>query len=135
MLTRRPPTDDMFAEGLNLQKWVSMAFPDRMVEVVDECLFTNLSDENDENEQEKIYECVRQMLVMGLACTKEMPQQRPEMREVVEALESIREAFVGSTWTSRFTPSSTIEALLHNIKAPRNGGRGVDGQNCSSSTY
>eukprot|EP01018_Ginkgo_biloba_P038005 Gb_12050 [translate_table: standard] len=128
MLTRRRPTDEMFSGGLNLQKWVNMAFPERMVEVVDECLFTNVSDE----EQHKIYECVREMMGVGLACTKEMPQQRPQMGDVVRALESIREAFVGITWTSTFTPSSTIQALLHHT--PGNGSRGVDGQSCSSST-
>eukprot|EP01018_Ginkgo_biloba_P020458 Gb_10661 [translate_table: standard] len=93
ILTRRRPTDDMFSGGLNLQNWVNMAFPGRMVEVVDECLLTNVSD----NEQHKIYECVREMMGVGLACTKETPQQRPQMREVVGALESIREAFVGRT--------------------------------------
>eukprot|EP00253_Pinus_taeda_P029703 PITA_29703 len=28
MLTRKKPTDDMFAEGMNLQKWVGSAFPE-----------------------------------------------------------------------------------------------------------
>eukprot|EP01018_Ginkgo_biloba_P020251 Gb_31861 [translate_table: standard] len=127
MLTRRRPTDDMFSGGLNLQKWVNMAFPERLVEVVDECLFTNVSDD----EQHKTYECVREMMGVGLACTKEMPQHRPQMTDVVRALESIREAFVGNTWTSRFTPSSTIEDLLHNT---RNGSRGVHRQSGSSSS-
>eukprot|EP01018_Ginkgo_biloba_P027325 Gb_34075 [translate_table: standard] len=68
MLTRRRPTDDMFSGGLNLQKWVNMAFPERMVE-----------------------------------------------------------------GNSRFTPSSTIETLLHNTNAP--GNRAVDNQSCSSSTF
>eukprot|EP01018_Ginkgo_biloba_P025736 Gb_09064 [translate_table: standard] len=71
MLTRRRPTDDMFSGGLNLQKWVNMAFPEKMVEVVDECLLTNVSDDD---ERHKINECVREMMGVGLACTKEMPQ-------------------------------------------------------------
>eukprot|EP01018_Ginkgo_biloba_P008729 Gb_35194 [translate_table: standard] len=109
-----------------------MGFPERMVEVVDECLLTNVSDD----EQDKIYECVREMMGVGLACTKEIPQQRPQMTDVVRALESIGEAFVGSTWTSRFTATSTIEDLLHNnTNARGNGSRGVDGQSCFTSTY
>eukprot|EP01018_Ginkgo_biloba_P038115 Gb_20997 [translate_table: standard] len=128
MLTRRRPTDEMFSGGLNLQKWVNMALPERMVEVVDECLFTNMGDD----EQHKNSECVREMMSVGLACTKEMPQQRPQMKDVVRALESMREAFVGSTWTSRFTTSSTIEDLLHHT--PGNGSMGVDGQSSSSNT-
>eukprot|EP01018_Ginkgo_biloba_P041250 Gb_00019 [translate_table: standard] len=130
MLTRRRPTDDIFSRenGLNLQKLVNTAFPERMVEVVDECLLTNVSDD----ERQKIDECVREMMGVGLACTKEMPQHRPQMTDVVRALESIREAFVGSTWTSRFTPSSTIEALLHN-NTNGNGSRGIDGEGCPSS--
>eukprot|EP01018_Ginkgo_biloba_P010512 Gb_14093 [translate_table: standard] len=90
MLTRRRPTDDMFSGVLNLQIWVNMAFPDRIVEVVDECLVTNASDD----EQDRIYKCVREMMGVGLACTKEIPQQRPQMRDVVRALESVGEAFV-----------------------------------------
>eukprot|EP01018_Ginkgo_biloba_P027272 Gb_03531 [translate_table: standard] len=43
MLTRRQPTDEMFSGGLNLQKRVSMAFPERMEEVVDECFWTNVN--------------------------------------------------------------------------------------------
>eukprot|EP01018_Ginkgo_biloba_P027380 Gb_35296 [translate_table: standard] len=35
LLTRKRPTDHMFAEGLNMHKWASADFPNRMMEVVD----------------------------------------------------------------------------------------------------
>ncbi|XP_059066238.1 putative leucine-rich repeat receptor-like serine/threonine-protein kinase At2g24130 [Cryptomeria japonica] len=38
LLTRRRPTDDMFTEGINLQKWIEMHFPNRISDVVDNCL-------------------------------------------------------------------------------------------------
>eukprot|EP01018_Ginkgo_biloba_P010511 Gb_14094 [translate_table: standard] len=82
ILTRTRPID-MFSGEFKLPNRVSMAFPERIMEVVDECLLTN-----------------------------EIPQQRPQMTDVVRALERIIETFVGSTWTSRFTPSSTIQDLL-----------------------
>eukprot|EP01018_Ginkgo_biloba_P006960 Gb_28007 [translate_table: standard] len=38
MMTRKRPTDSMFVGGLNLQNWVNTAFPDRLIEVVENAL-------------------------------------------------------------------------------------------------
>eukprot|EP01018_Ginkgo_biloba_P027490 Gb_23094 [translate_table: standard] len=69
IITRKRPTDEMFVEGLNLHKWVSMAYPDRMVEVVDECLLRGAN--SDERSQDEICNCVIQLLNVGLLCSKE----------------------------------------------------------------
>eukprot|EP01018_Ginkgo_biloba_P002912 Gb_08591 [translate_table: standard] len=85
MVTRKRPTDEMFVEGVNLHKWVSMAYPDRMVEVVDGSLLNN----SDERSQDEICNCLIQLLNVGLLCSKESPEQRPTMREVVGRLEKV----------------------------------------------
>ncbi|GLJ20921.1 hypothetical protein SUGI_0381880 [Cryptomeria japonica] len=54
LFMRKRPTNDMFAEGINLPKWI------------------------------------------GLFCTRELPQQRPNMMEIIERLERITETFLGS---------------------------------------
>eukprot|EP01018_Ginkgo_biloba_P028002 Gb_41584 [translate_table: standard] len=43
MLTKKKPTSEMFVEELTLPKWVSMAFPDRIVDIVDSSLQTDIS--------------------------------------------------------------------------------------------
>ncbi|KAH9291572.1 hypothetical protein KI387_043233, partial [Taxus chinensis] len=53
------PTDDMFVEGINLQKWVGMNFPNQIIEVVDGNLL------RDANELE---------LSMALACLTQFMQ-------------------------------------------------------------
>eukprot|EP01018_Ginkgo_biloba_P002929 Gb_12600 [translate_table: standard] len=99
MVTRKRPTDEMFVEGVNLHKWVSMAYPDRMVEVVDGSLLNNSA----ERSQDEICNCLIQLLNVGLLCSKESPEQRPTMREVVGRLEMIRESFSGIRGAPRLT--------------------------------
>lgn len=95
MMTRKRPTDRMFVEGLNLPKWVRMAFPDRIGEVMDTSL---LRGENiDALEQHEILNCVNQLAALGLVCTRESPEERPTMTEVVTVLERIRKTVVGDS--------------------------------------
>eukprot|EP01018_Ginkgo_biloba_P029903 Gb_04558 [translate_table: standard] len=72
----------------------SMAFLDRLVEVVDNSLLKDSSD--DGTEEVVIYKCLEQSIGVGLVCTRESLEEGPNMREVVNMLESIRKTFVGS---------------------------------------
>lgn len=91
MMTGKRPTDSMFIEGLNLQKWVTMAFPHKIGEVIDTSL---LRDANIvAQEQDEIFNCVNQLLLLGLECTRESPEERPTMIMVVSVLEQIRKTF------------------------------------------
>eukprot|EP01018_Ginkgo_biloba_P027266 Gb_03523 [translate_table: standard] len=42
MFTRTRPINERFVGELNLHKWVRSAFPNRVVEVLDNCLFPNM---------------------------------------------------------------------------------------------
>ncbi|KAH9318896.1 hypothetical protein KI387_020665, partial [Taxus chinensis] len=86
LLTRRRPTDDMFVEGINLQNWVVMNFPNNIMEVMDNHLLKDVNG----SEISMVSTCVTQFMEVGLVCTRELPQQRPSMMEVVEKLEKIR---------------------------------------------
>ncbi|GLJ20765.1 hypothetical protein SUGI_0378380 [Cryptomeria japonica] len=92
LLTRKRPTDGLFIEGTNLPKWVDMNFPNNIIEVVD----TNLLRDVKESESSMILSCLTQFMQVGLACTRELPQQRPNMMEIVKRLEKIRVAFIGA---------------------------------------
>ncbi|KAH9291276.1 hypothetical protein KI387_043535, partial [Taxus chinensis] len=73
----RRPTDDMFVEGINMQKWVGMNFPNNIREVVDNNLLRDAS----ELELSIILPCLTQLMWMGLICTRDLSQQRPDMTE------------------------------------------------------
>lgn len=105
MMTRKRPTDSMFVEGLNLLKWVSMAFPDKIWEVIDTSL---LRDAN--IDAHEILNCVNQLVLLGLVCTRESPEERPTMIEVVAILERIKKTFVGITGVSKLP--SDLSSLL-----------------------
>eukprot|EP01018_Ginkgo_biloba_P027173 Gb_15376 [translate_table: standard] len=93
------PEHEMFVEGLNLHKWVSMAYPDRMTEVVDGRVLRDVN--SDERSPDEILNCVIQLLHVGLVCSKEF----------------IRESFVGIRGTSRLRPDISSR---HNAGAPSN---------------
>ena len=96
MMTRNRPTNSMFVEGLNLSKWVRMDFPDKIWEVINTRL---LRDEN--IDAHEILNCVNQLVLLGLVCTRESPEERPTMIEVVAILERIKKTFVGITGVSK----------------------------------
>ncbi|GLJ39693.1 hypothetical protein SUGI_0811520 [Cryptomeria japonica] len=95
LLTRRRPIDDMFTEGINLQKWIEMHFPNRISDVVDNCLLIDAH----ESGTSVVIECLTQFIQIGLFCTRESPQERPDMTEIVDRLNTIRGAFLGTPKT------------------------------------
>jgi len=72
MLTRKKPTDNMFVEGMNLQKWVGSSFPNRVGEVVDLSILRRI---NTIVEEDKELNCLNHLVSMGLLCTKESPKE------------------------------------------------------------
>ncbi|XP_059075037.1 putative leucine-rich repeat receptor-like serine/threonine-protein kinase At2g24130 [Cryptomeria japonica] len=82
LLTMKRPTDDIFNEGINLQKWIEMHFPNKISNVVDNFLLIDVN----ESEISTVMECLTQFLQIGLFCTRESPQERPNMMEIVDRL-------------------------------------------------
>eukprot|EP01018_Ginkgo_biloba_P024492 Gb_17927 [translate_table: standard] len=113
MLPRKRPTHEMFAGDLNLHKWVSSVFPNRVVDVVDSSLLIRevggetMDPINDVNQN-----CVISLLQVGLLCTKESPQERPTMRDVVIMLKSLTASFVGRAGASYRLKPTIPTALL-----------------------
>jgi serine/threonine protein kinase len=129
MFTRKQPTSDMFVENLNLHNWVDFTFPDRLKEVIDSGLFSEL--DGDEFEENNAYKCLISLMRVGLLCSKYSLQERPTMRVVVRMLESIREDLVENIVSSRGLRRS-IPNLLSNTNATSNG---APAQNEQSSTF
>ncbi|XP_059068886.1 probable LRR receptor-like serine/threonine-protein kinase At3g47570 [Cryptomeria japonica] len=97
MLTRKRPTHQMFVDGLSLRMWVSMAFPDRISEVVDCSLLLCSGGITDST-----CTCLTQLIRVALLCSNDSPKDRPSMPEVVELLECIEAMFEGSRIDSKY---------------------------------
>eukprot|EP01018_Ginkgo_biloba_P028033 Gb_15169 [translate_table: standard] len=92
MVTRKRPSSDMFVDGLDLHKWASMAFPDKIEEVVDGNLLRDTYNEGMDRQREAFH-CLSELIHVSLMCTKESPEERPNMIEVVRLVENIRKIF------------------------------------------
>jgi len=117
MFTRKQPTSDMFVGDLDLHNWVNFAFPNRLKEVIDNGLFSEVY--VDEFEENNVYKCLISLLHVGLLCSKYSLEGRPTMRVVVRMLESIREDLVANAVASRGLRPS-ISNLLSNTNATKN---------------
>jgi hypothetical protein len=113
MHTRKQPTSDMFGGDLTLHKWVNLLFPNRVNEVIDNNIFTEM--DGDEFEKYIVYKCLLSLLNVGFLCSKDSPEERPTMKDVVILLVSAREKCVGSR---RLRLS--ISYFLNNTNATRN---------------
>nr|CAD1843088.1 unnamed protein product [Ananas comosus var. bracteatus] len=99
MLTGKRPTNEMFKDGLSLHKFVSMAFPERVEDILDHELFKdagehglNFGMENHTNTF--VFErCIIPLVEIGLSCSVESPKDRPTMEDVAHAILAIKEAF------------------------------------------
>lgn len=74
ILTKKKPTNNIFVEGLNLPKWKTINFPNKM-EVVYNSLLRKPSDYT--NELPIKAGLVTELVSIGLLCTKEPPKNAP----------------------------------------------------------
>ncbi|MCD9559884.1 hypothetical protein HAX54_018212 [Datura stramonium] len=86
---RRPTDEEVFNEYLDLRKWITQAFPRTMRDVVDGNLF---SKEEQINSKSEI--CIASMIELALDCTKETPESRITMKNVVKRLNRIKNTFL-----------------------------------------
>ncbi|VVA12694.1 PREDICTED: probable LRR receptor [Prunus dulcis] len=86
MITRRRPTSNMYYDGLDLRKWVSGAFPGKILDVVDTTLKQDAYLEVTHGALEELEQCSIQMLDVGMMCREDNPHKRPPMSSVVKSL-------------------------------------------------
>ncbi|XP_073109559.1 probable LRR receptor-like serine/threonine-protein kinase At3g47570 [Elaeis guineensis] len=83
IFTGKQPTDDKFKDGLNLHKYVQMAFSEQVMDIIDHSLFS----------REVHEECIASVIKYGLLCSKESPEEQLEMTEVAKEMVAIRDKF------------------------------------------
>ncbi|XP_022150314.1 probable LRR receptor-like serine/threonine-protein kinase At3g47570 [Momordica charantia] len=75
MLTGRSPLEEIFNGDMNLPRWVELAIPNMVINILDERL-------KELSFQTNIVDSLVSILITGLRCTSESPDERPEMKEV-----------------------------------------------------
>ncbi|GLJ09759.1 hypothetical protein SUGI_0115400 [Cryptomeria japonica] len=116
MMTRKKPTGSIFIEGMNLHKWVSRCFPNTIDDVVDRN-FLSGDLNNDEN---KALNCLKKLICVGLLCTKESPEERPSMIDIVKILHILKDSFLG------VASATTFQIELSSLLNSRNVGGNDD---------
>ncbi|XP_026656656.2 receptor kinase-like protein Xa21 [Phoenix dactylifera] len=97
ILTGKKPIDDMFKDGLNLHKFVSTAFPEGIMEILDpqilqeECEEANNNSRNENTARMRTRRCITSLLGIGLSCSKESPKERMDMRDVANKLKVVKD--------------------------------------------
>ncbi|XP_073109560.1 receptor kinase-like protein Xa21 [Elaeis guineensis] len=97
MLTGKKPTDDVFKNGFNLHKFVSKAFPERIVEILDPQILqeeweeANNNSRNENAARMRTRRCITSLLRIGLSCSKESPKERIDMRDVANKLNTTKD--------------------------------------------
>jgi len=107
MLIGKRPTDPMFENELNIVNFVERNYPDKILDIIDARLHgghkryiqANLGEEN------AAYECLLSLMQVALSCTRLIPRERMNIREVTNKLHSVR--------TSYTRASKREHAILH----------------------
>ncbi|XP_073104309.1 uncharacterized protein [Elaeis guineensis] len=108
IVTRKRPTDDMFIEGLSLQRWVKNHYHDQLENVIDYFLMQDLQDQSpDVRDMWEV--AIVELLELGLICTQETPSTRPSMLDVADDLDRLKH-YLGCDKTATFTSSHGISS-------------------------
>lgn len=89
MLTGKSPLDNMFKDGLSLRKFVEIAFPERVMAIMDP-LMPLAEDES------KTRECLISMARIGLSCSNGSARERLNISDVATTMHAIRDAYLGT---------------------------------------
>ncbi|KAL5713217.1 non-specific serine/threonine protein kinase [Ranunculus cassubicifolius] len=84
LFTGRRPTDEMFVDGLDIQKFATLALPNRVMEILDPALLSL------EKVEEAVQQCLASVVRIGVACSARSPGERMDVEEVARELHLIR---------------------------------------------
>ncbi|KAM4125824.1 hypothetical protein ACB094_01G340100 [Castanea mollissima] len=90
IITRKKPTDEMFVGELAMRQWIA-SLPNRM-EVVDDGLL-RIEDGRDVTGMQTI---LLSILELGLRCSEESPDERPDIKDIVTKVNKIKLALHGN---------------------------------------
>ncbi|EXB28911.1 putative LRR receptor-like serine/threonine-protein kinase [Morus notabilis] len=98
ILTAKNPTDKSL-EGLSLHQFVKMAFPQRMMEIVDQSLLSEGEEEASCSHTKaltrsgKVHETLISIFTIGLKCSEELPRNRMKINDAFKDLRNVKDSF------------------------------------------
>ncbi|KAH9672556.1 putative receptor-like protein kinase [Citrus sinensis] len=103
IFTGKRPTDDMFKDDLSIHKFVLMALPSHVMDVLDLSMLLEEENDHEKHEEEdlfpdiesqvaqkKLEECLVSVMRIGVMCSAASPRDRVGMKFVVNNLQAIR---------------------------------------------
>lgn len=111
IFTGKKPTDEAFEGGMGIGRFVAMAIPDHVMDIIDPSLVANEENEEFEGEEKSIkrsYEiegqakglledCIVSLMEIGVSCSVTAPNERMSITEVVNKLHVIKNSFIRRT--------------------------------------
>ncbi|CAN6279195.1 unnamed protein product [Urochloa humidicola] len=97
ILTGKRPTDAMFMDGLDIIRFVENSFPDEIFNAIDVYLLeecNNLTQEKKALEND-INHCLVSLLQVALSCTRALPSERSNMKQVASKMHAIKTSHLG----------------------------------------
>ncbi|XP_038971195.1 receptor kinase-like protein Xa21 [Phoenix dactylifera] len=100
IFTGKRPTDATFNESLDLHRFVEMAFPTQIMNIVDPQLIREDYEiingiQQRCAKQHRIQECLISVMSIGLQCSNKLPKERMHTREIVKKMTAAREILGG----------------------------------------
>ncbi|XP_062219666.1 receptor kinase-like protein Xa21 isoform X2 [Phragmites australis] len=97
ILTSKRPTDPMFVDGLDIISFVENSFPDQIFHVIDAHLVEECNNSTQEKNvpENEIYRCLVDLLQVGLSCTRSLPSERSNMKQVASKMHAIKTSHFG----------------------------------------
>ena len=113
MFTGKRPIDEMFNDGLSIHRFIAMALPENVMNIVDPSMFLergneDVDDENHENDIEEsaiiedhhvnISSRIKDFLItvfqIGLSCSSTLSNERMPANVVVKEMTTVRDTFL-----------------------------------------
>jgi len=102
MLTGKRPTHPMFKDGLDIVKFVDSGFPDQILQVIDPHLLDEFKDFSQQkmDTENAVNQCVASLLEVALSCTRTLPKERMNMKQVATKMHAIKTSCL--VWKSKY---------------------------------
>jgi hypothetical protein len=100
MFTGKAPTDAMFEDGLTLQGFVEIAFPEKLMDIVDPVLLLSTDERFARKPRhrsvggEEIENAIASVTKLALSCTKLTPSERKPMGDAAAEMRKIRDCYL-----------------------------------------
>ncbi|KAK4487041.1 hypothetical protein RD792_006356 [Penstemon davidsonii] len=83
---KKRPTDEIFLGELTMKRWVSESFPNSIIQIVDNEL---LNADKEYFVKSNIEECLASIMELAIECTADLPDERPNMKDVHVRLKNV----------------------------------------------